>query len=227
MEQRVATEFMQDRTIDAKPLGRYFPAMSAALKLLPPPAPVITWEQYLQRLAASKEKLEYVNGQVYAMAGASEDHNRIAGNVFGELWQALKGKPCEPFVADMLLRIESGLDKLGYFPDVMVICDKTDRNPQHRTAPKLLVEVLSKSTRRIDTREKLTAYQGLPSLEVYITLEQTSMKATIYRRSNQWWPEIVEGEAAVITLDELGIKLALRDVYARVEWSAVESESEA
>lgn len=77
---------------------------------------MITWEQYLQRLAASKEKLEYVNAQVYAMAGATDDHNRIAGDVFFELRLALKGKPCEPFMGDMLLRIESGLDKLGYFP---------------------------------------------------------------------------------------------------------------
>lgn len=201
--------------------------MSALHKRPPTPAAEadLSWAQYLRRSRESPVKLEYVNGRVYAMAGASGNHNRIAGNVFGELHRALKGKPCEAFVSDMLLKIALGEDELGYYPDVMVVCDPADRDPGHRTSPKVIFEVLSHSTSRLDRREKLLAYQALPSMEVYVILEQTSMRATIHRRANHWWPEIVEGEGAVITLDELGLRLPLQDVYDRVDWATPEPQA--
>lgn len=174
--------------------------------------------------AASEVRLEFVNGEVYAMAGGTDNHNRISVNVLGELHQALKGKPCEPFAVDMKLRIEFGMDEIGYYPDVMVVCDPGDRNKLHRTSPKIIFEVLSKSTRRIDMREKLLAYQAIPSLEVYVMIEQSFMRAMIHRRSNNWWPEIIEGNDAAITLDEIGVKLSFADVYARVDWSEEEPE---
>ncbi len=198
--------------------------MSAALKITAPPAKV-TWAEYEKQVAASEVRLEFVNGQVYAMAGATDNHNRISVNVLGELYQALKGKPCEAFNVDMKLRIALGMDEIGYFPDVMVVCDKGDRNQLYRTAPSIIFEVLSKSTRRIDTREKLLAYQAISSLEVYVILEQSCKRAMIHRRSNHWWPEIIEGDGAVLTLDEIGLKLAFADIYDRVDWSAEEPDS--
>ena len=198
--------------------------MSAALQLKAAPAAKFTWTEYQKLDAASEVRHEFVNGEVYAMAGATGNHNRISLNVAAELHQALKGKPCEPFTVDMKLRIELGMDEIGYYPDVMVVCDPEDRNQLFRSAPTVIFEVLSKSTRRIDTREKLLAYQAIPSLQVYVMLEQTCKRAMIHRRSNNWWPEIVEGDDALVTLDEIGVKLLLKDIYARVDWSEVEPD---
>lgn len=193
--------------------------MSAALKIQAPPAAKISWAEYLKLNAASEVRLEFVNGEVYSMAGGTRTHNRIVGNVFGQLLNALAGKPCDPLVLDMMLRIEVGMDEIGYYPDVMVVCDEKDDQELFTTSPKVIFEVLSKSTRRIDAREKFLAYQSLPSLAVYVMLEQSLKRAMIHRRSNNWWPEIIEGDDAVLTLDEIGVKLRLTDLYVRVDWS--------
>lgn len=198
--------------------------MSAVLQFKAPSAAHVSWDEYQQIDTASPVRLEYVNGQIYAMAGSSKSHNRISLNVAAELHQSLKGRKCEAFSTDMKLRVQLGLDDLGYYPDVMVVCDKQDKNELYCQSPTVLVEVLSKSTRRTDQGEKFKAYQLIESLEVYVMLEQVTQRAYVHRRSNHWWPEIVEGAAAVLTLDEIGVKLAFADIYARVDWSEEEPE---
>lgn len=200
--------------------------MSTVAQFKAPTAARVTWDEYQQLDSASPVRLEYVNGQIYAMAGSSDNHNRISLNVAAELRQALKGKTCEPFATDMKLRVELGLDEFGYYPDVMVVCRKADRNPNYRTSPTVLFEVLSKSTRRTDQGEKLKAYQQIESLEVYVMIEQVTQRAYIHRRSNHWWPEIIEGKDAMLTLDEIEVKLAFANIYERVDWSAEEPEPE-
>lgn len=205
--------------IDADGRSHHFLRMSAALKIQAPPAAKMTWAEYRKLTTTSETRLEFVNGEVYSMAGGTINHNRIAGNVFGQLLNALSGKPCEPLMTDVLLRIELGLDEIGYYPDVMVVCDDKDDHELFCTSPKVIFEVLSQSTRRIDAGEKFLAYKAVPSLEVYVLLEQSFKRAIIHRRSNNWWPEIIEGDGAVLTLDEIGVKLSLADIYARVNWS--------
>lgn len=123
-------------------------------------------------------------------------------------------------MVDMKLRIQQGTDDLGYYPDVMVVDDNpADNDPRYCISPRVLFEVLAPSTRRTDTREKLLAYQSIPSLEVYVMLEQDFKRALIHRRSNNWWLEVIEGDHVVLTLDEIGVKLSFADIYARVDWS--------
>lgn len=184
----------------------------------------VSWEEYQQLDTASPVRLEYVNGQIYAMAGSSRSHNRISLNISAELHRALKGKKCEPFATDMKLRIQLGLEEFGYYPDVMVVCDKKDRHEQYCVSPTVLFEVLSQSTRRTDQGEKLKAYQQIESLEVYVMIEQVTQRAYIHRRSNNWWPEIIEGADAMLTLDEIEVRLPFADIYDRVDWTA-EDES--
>ena len=182
----------------------------------------VSWEEYQQLDTASPVRLEYVNGQIYAMAGSSRSHNRISLNISAELHRALKGKKCEPFATDMKLRIQLGLEEFGYYPDVMVVCDKKDRHEQYCVSPTVLFEVLSQSTRRTDQGEKLKAYQQIESLEVYVMIEQVTQRAYIHRRSNNWWPEIIEGTDAMLTLDEIEVRLPFADIYDRVDWTAEE-----
>lgn len=200
--------------------------MSAALKLevFTPKwtAHKLSWQDYLVREAQSDVRHEFVNGEIYAMAGASRNHNRIAGNVFAELHRSLEGKLCEPFMADMKLHIQHGQDEVGYYPDVIVSCDPEDNHRHFVENPRVIFEVLSHSTHRIDTREKLLAYQALPGLQVYVMLHQDQMRAIVHRRSNQWWPEILEGENAILTLDEINVQIPLGRIYQRVIWAETE-----
>lgn len=200
--------------------------MSAALKLevFTPKwtASKLSWQDYLVREAQSDVRHEFVNGEIYAMAGASRNHNRIALNVASELRIALEGKPCEPFMADMKLHIQHGQDEVGYYPDVIVSCDPEDNDRHFVENPRVIFEVLSRSTHRIDTREKLLAYQALPGLQVYVMLHQNQMRAIVHRRSNQWWPEILEGENAILTLDEINVQIPLGRIYQRVIWAETE-----
>ena len=167
----------------------------------------------------SDVKHEFANGDIYPMADVSRNHNRITGNVGSELRIALKGRPCEPFMSDVKLHIHSGRDEVGYYPDVIVSCDPSDDDPYFLENPSVIFEVLSRSTYRIDTREKLLAYQALPSLSVYVMLHQDQMRAIVHRRGNHWWPEILEGSEAVLSLDEIGVQLSLSRIYRRVVWT--------
>jgi len=179
---------------------------------------VISWDEYLAGELLAEARHEFVNGQVYAMSGASDNHGRIAGNVFALLHSHLKGNPCEPFGSDMKLRVQAESETLGYYPDVMVVCDPGDNNRYFRERPTVLFEVVSQSTERLDKREKLLAYKTIPSLQEYVILEQSRPGALVYRRSASWKPEGIEGPEGTVRLDSLGCSLAFADLYARVEW---------
>lgn len=131
-------------------------------------------------------KHEYVDGEVYAMVGASERHNRIAGNTFYALRSRSAGTPCTPYVADMRLRIVE--TNAFYYPDVMLCCDPGDAEPQFKVAPCAIVEVLSPATRVIDEREKLAAYRRIASLRYYILVDSETVGVTYYERvgSTEW-----------------------------------------
>jgi len=193
--------------------------MSALLK----PLPIFSWEEYESGERLSEIKHEYVNGQVYAMAGASANHNRIAGNIFADLHGKLRGKRCEAFMGHMKLKLDFKKDLLGYYPDVLVACDPKDKSPHHRKRPTVIFEVLSRSTERVDKREKLVAYQGIESLEEYVLVEQSTMRITIHRRANHWKAEVIEGAKASLKLESIGISLKLSVIYERVDWDDVET----
>ena len=120
-------------------------------------------DQFSEWVLTQERKYEYYKGEVfdvYAMAGAKADHNRVAGNVFAALHSGLKGKSCEPFIADMMVRVES--DDGGYYPDVLVTCSPDDRARQSfKTDPLLIVEVLSPSTAAYDRGKKFASYRKI------------------------------------------------------------------
>jgi Uma2 family endonuclease len=197
--------------------------MSAALKLLEPEP--ISWEAYEVQERLSDVRHEFVNGQMFAMAGGTWNHNRIAGDIFNALSNQLRGKSCEAFMADLKLRIDLNREQFGYYPDVMVVCDKQDQRQLHVTNPVVVFEVLSQSTARIDRREKLLAYQGVPSLQVYVLVEQTFPLLTVYRRHTQWQAETVKGLEAVLELPEIETRLTMSAIYERVDWENIETET--
>lgn len=175
----------------------------------------ISIDEYFAAEQQSEVKHDYVDGQVFAMAGGNVAHNRIASNVLGALHAQLKGKPCLPFNSDMKVRIQLPTHTRFYYPDASVICESNQDEDDFQDRPKVLIEVLSDSTRRTDQTEKKDAYLTIPSLEAYILLEVDSPAAIVYRRSEAGFGrEIHKGLDASIPLETIEASLALADIYS-------------
>jgi Uma2 family endonuclease len=172
--------------------------------------PPLSIDEYLQLEEASALKHEYVAGELYALAGATRRHNRIASNILTYLSAAARGTGCDVLGSDMRLRVG---DEAVYYPDVQVVCDPTDSEELYTSSPCLVVEVLSPSTEAIDRREKLLAYRSLSSLQAYIIVYRDQKRVLRYWRDQDsaWWDADVQGQGQVrfpcpdvaLTLDEL------------------------
>jgi len=170
-------------------------------------------EEYLKGEEFSPIKHEYIHGEVYAMAGASDRHHRICANVFIKLDSHLAESKCEAFMAEMKLKAD---EKTFYYPDVFVSCDKAIKSAFFREEPVLIVEVVSPSTRQTDRREKLRVYQQIPTVREYVIIEQDKMLVEIHRRQpdGRWityfynegdLDEQIEFQAVDLALDLEGI----------------------
>ncbi|MFZ3192098.1 MAG: Uma2 family endonuclease [Moraxellaceae bacterium] len=169
-------------------------------------------QDYLAGESDSPIKHEYIDGEVYAMAGASANHNLITGNIHGELRTHLKGKPCRPFASDMKVKIGSRY----FYPDVLVDCGEYAGDDQFTETPTLIVEVLSKSTRRMDETTKRSSYMQIDSLQEYLLIEQDIVDVELVRRSNGWRSEhFFMGDQ--FTLESVGLTLSVAEIYDRVK----------
>ncbi len=185
------------------------------MTLMIKPQPCLTVEDYLEGELTSEIRHEYIGGRVYAMTGASVTHNLIAGNLFAALRTLSRGAGCQVFISDLKVRLHIAGEDIFYYPDVMLCCDPTERETHYRTHPCLIVEVLSKSTQRIDRREKLLSYTTLPSLREYLLVAQDRREILCHRRDNGWIVErITEGE---VRLDCLDAAIPLEAIYEDVE----------
>jgi Uma2 family endonuclease len=171
--------------------------------------------EYLETEMRSPVRHEYLAGLVYAMAGASANHNLIALNLASRLRAHLRGGPCQVFISDMKVKIEA-IDTF-YYPDVLVACDPSDNEDYFRTNPVLIIEVTSPTTAAIDRREKLMAYQKIPGLREYLVIAQDEISVELYRRdkNGRWWEETL-GPDDNIELDSVDLNMAVRDAYEDV-----------
>ena len=176
---------------------------------------LLSVEDYLEGERLSEIRHEYIGGYVYAMAGASDDHNRIVGNIYSALHQRLRGKRCEPFMADMKLKIPGG--QAFYYPDVLVACDPADNAKYYRERPTVVFEVLSPETERSDQREKWYAYALVQSLKVYVLVSRENRELTLLRRGRPgpWIAEVVKGRASMLKLPEMQVEIPLPRIYER------------
>ena len=181
----------------------------AALKLKP-----LSAEAYLQLEVSGAVKHEFVDGQMVALAGATDRHNRIVTNISGHLWAATRKGPCQTYTTDMKLRVEADMMSRFYYPDVMVTCGKDDTHELYKVAPSLLVEVMSPSTASVDRREKLLAYQRVPELRDYLIVSADERYLERYRRDETegWWYHEYRQDGTV-KLPYLNLELTLGDIY--------------
>ena len=196
--------------------------MGTARQFQPIPA-----QDYLKGEQTAKRKHEFVNGVVYAMAGGTVQHNRIASNATVVVGSLLRGQKCQVFNSDMKVRVRTSQGTRFYYPDLSVICQSNADGDSFHDSPIVIVEVISESTRRIDEYEKRDAYLSIASLAVYILVEQTSAAALVYRRIDSGFDrEVYTGLETIVPLPEIDCKLAIKDLYENVEFTTTVADDE-
>jgi Uma2 family endonuclease len=176
----------------------------------------ISAEDYLEGEKNSPVKHEFVYGEVFAMAGTTDNHNRIAGNIYSRLLADLRDENCEPFIGDIKVRVNP---LVYYYPDVLVSCEEpTDQH--YRNEPILIVEVTSDSTREIDRREKMAFYLQIPSVQEYVIVEQKKMLVEIHRRQpdGRWLTHFYNRADEEFEFVSVDLKFTVSEIYRRVQF---------
>ncbi len=187
-------------------------------------APRLSEAEYLAIERAALFKSEFLDGEMFAMAGGSPMHSLIAANLIRELGTKLKGRPCKPFTSALRLKVEA--TGLFTYPDVSVICgplqfaagtDDTVVNPS------LLIEVLADSTEAYARGEKFLHFRQMPSLKEYLLVSQrlSRIEQFLRRPNDEWALRTAEGREGTLTLPSLELALELNEVFAGVDFAPV------
>jgi Uma2 family endonuclease len=189
--------------------------------------PDLTWtaERYLAFERASDERHEYLDGQLYAFAGASARHNLIAGNTYASLHAQLRKRPCVVYPSDMRLKVSR--TGLYTYPDISVVCGTPQFEDGERDTllnPTLIVEFLSPSTESYDRGKKFQHCRTVESLQEYVLIAQDSRRIEHYVRQadGQWLFADTDQSDASLDLPSIGCTLLIADVYEKVEFDPEE-----
>lgn len=184
---------------------------------------LFTPEQYLSLERKAAHKSEYINGQIFAMAGASLEHNTITTNLVRALGNHFMDRPCRVFSSDMRVKVDP--TGLYTYPDVVALCGEIRFDDEQRDTlvnPTVIIEVLSPSTEAYDRGEKFAHYRRLRSLTDYVLIAQDKLRVEQYTRQNKQWTltELSESGDA-LRLISIGCEVVLQEVYDKVEFPAV------
>ena len=174
-------------------------------------AKLLTETEYLEGELVSEVKHEFIDGQVFAMAGASGNHERISNNILRKFGNHLEQSPCEPFGSDMKVKVGSNY----FYPDALVDCQFDESQPYFTTTPTIIVEVLSGSTQQTDRTTKRVSYINLPSLIEYVLIEQDFVDIEVMRKSDDWKStHYFLGDS--IHFESIDLTLTVEEIYHRV-----------
>lgn len=199
-------------------------------KAVEPQVVLVSAEEYLAREREADERHEWLDGLVYKMAGESPQHSIICSNINAELNIQLRGKPCTVYSPNMKARAElrpaPGLKGLFAYPDTMVVCGKAVYHDVYQDVvvnPKVIVEVLSKSTFRYDHEGKFERYERNKSLTDYLLVSQKYPRIQHFsRKSRGRWVSVIEAKlTGSIIIASINCKLRLKDVYDRIEFPPI------
>lgn len=177
----------------------------------------ISPEYYLEEERKALEKHEYYQGEVFAMSGASPEHNFISTNVLVDIGNKLKGKNCRPFGSDFRVHIPK--NTFYTYPDITIVCGKTeladDDVKDNLLNPSVIIELLSKSTRNYDKGQKFTLYRDIDSLQEYILIdtEKIHVEKHIRNADNSWLLTEFKTIEESFTINTVNITIQLKDVY--------------
>lgn len=172
------------------------------------------FDDYLAGERDVEIRSEYVDGLVYAMAGASETHNTIASAFLAAIENTLRDG-CRVWQSDMKVVIRNKGQRFAYYPDIMAACGENTDGEYVRTNPVLIVEVLSDSTERTDLKEKFDNYTSIPTLLEYVVVSQDVPLVRLFRRRTAWEREVYRADD-VFRLESVGLDLTVKHIYRRV-----------
>jgi Uma2 family endonuclease len=185
---------------------------------MPLPKIKITEEEYLELERKALHKSEFYKGEIFAMAGASINHNKIVAAIVGEIFNFLKDKGCSIFPSD--LRLHNFENSLYTYPDVSIVCGEEkylDDKFDTLTNPTVLFEVLSPSTEDYDRGTKFKLYRSIPSLQNYVVVSSTEYAAEVYtRNNNEWILTAVNDKEASLFISAINYTIKLADIYSQI-----------
>jgi len=175
----------------------------------------MTYAEYCAFERESSIRHEYLRGEVFAMAGGTLEHGRLAGRIIHLLWRSLEGRPCSVFTSDVRVRVEA--TDLDTYPDASVVCGEPRTAKSDVRAllnPSLIVEVLSSSTEAYDRGQKASHYRRIPSLRAYLMVSQDQRQLELQlRQADGSWTLCEAGPGECLTIEALGIELDVDEVY--------------
>jgi Uma2 family endonuclease len=178
-------------------------------------------EEFLAWESAQPAKHEFVDGDVFAMAGASRAHGTIALNLAALIRPAIRRSGCQAYIADMKV-VPPGLRSVRY-PDLVMTCDARDLEDEQVTRfPKLIVEVLSRNTASVDRGQKFEEYRRIPTLEEYVLIDSTRVLVEVLRRAGDAWTFTEHGPGASFRLESIPLALRVVDLYEDIELGRLE-----
>lgn len=188
--------------------------MSVAAKRIP------TGEEYLAWEREAEFKSEYLRGEIYAMSGASLNHNIISSNLTREIGNGLKGRPCLAFVSDMKVQIDAA--DAYFYPDLSGLCGKLEFHDDRQDTcrnPQFIIEIISDRTESYDRGKKFFSYQMLPSLKEYVLVSQKMAAVEVYRKDgDRWIYQLLKGMDAVLKLESVGCEVPFDEIFRNVEF---------
>lgn len=178
-----------------------------------PPRHRYTFDEYLELEEVSRVRHEFYDGEIYAMAGGTPEHAAVAAAITTMLGRQLGASPCRVYSSDLRVRILA--TGLATYPDVTVVCGPSERDPEsatHVTNPKVVVEVLSRSTAEYDRGDKLYHYQQIPSLEAIVLVDHENARIELWTRLGDVWSEQRFGSGSDVKVDAVGCTLSVSNV---------------
>ncbi|MFN2456072.1 MAG: Uma2 family endonuclease [Pyrinomonadaceae bacterium] len=181
-----------------------------------------TLEDYFSVEETAATKHEFYDGEIFAMTGASLNHNRIAANIFTALSAGLRDKLCDVFTSDMRIATSS---KLYTYPDVSVFCDAVELTKDKydtATNPTILVEVLSKPTQKYDRGQKFDQYKSIPTLREYVLIDQYQISVEHFQLGNnhQWAQHDYRELSDTLDLSSVSFQVLLAEIYRKVDFDS-------
>lgn len=181
----------------------------------------LTPQEYLAIERKAEFRSEFFNGEMFAMAGAREPHNRVKENLAGEIYHRLKGSQCRSYSSDM--RVKVSATGLYTYPDIVIVCGKGEFEDEHVDTllnPQVIIEVLSESTANYDRGKKLRRYKQIASLQEYalVAQDEPAIHRYIRKPNGEWTQDSVEGVEQEFGFATLPVKVPLKDIYAGVSF---------
>ena len=186
-----------------------------------PRPPEMSLEEFLAWEASETTKHEFVDGRLYAMAGASRAHGTIALNLAALVRPAIRKTGCRAYIADM--KVVPPAHRSVRYPDLVLTCDERDLADEQITRyPKLIVEVLSRSTAAVDRGEKFEEYRRIPTLEEYAVVDSTQVQVEMWRRRGDGWAFREYGPGATFRFESIPLDVNVNDLYEDIELGPLE-----